>query len=59
MEDKKKMGRPTDSLKDTTIKIRMDKTSLEMLKLCSEKLEISRAEVIRRSIKRTYEEIQN
>jgi len=53
----KKMGRPTDSPKDTTLKIRMDKDSLEKLKVCSEALGISRSEVIRSSIRKTYEEL--
>jgi len=53
----KKMGRPTDSPKDTTLKIRMDKDSLEKLKICSEELGISRSEVIRSSIRKTYGEL--
>lgn len=53
----KKMGRPTDSPKDTTLKIRMDKDSLEKLSVCSEALGISRAEVIRSAIRKTYEEL--
>ena len=55
----KKMGRPTDSPKDKDLKIRMDKDSLEKLQVCSEQLGISRSEVIRKSIRRTYEELPN
>ena len=54
----KKMGRPTDSPKDTTLKIRMDKDSLEKLEFCSTELKISRAEVIRSSIRKTYDDLQ-
>lgn len=54
----KKMGRPTDSPKDTTLKIRMDKDSLEKLEFCSEKLSVSRAEVIRSSIRKTYDDLK-
>ena len=53
----KKMGRPTDSPKDTDLKIRMDKESLEKLQVCSDRLGISRSEVIRKSIRKTYEEL--
>lgn len=54
----KRMGRPTDSPKDTTLKIRMDKDSLEKLEFCSKKLSVSRAEVIRSSIRKTYDDLQ-
>lgn len=55
----KKMGRPTESPKDATLKVRMDKDSLEYLGTCSKKLGITRSEVVRRAIKKTYEDLQD
>ena len=54
----KKLGRPTDSPKDITIKIRFDKDTSEKLEKCSEKLEISRAEVVRRGVHKMYDDIK-
>ena len=51
----KKMGRPTDNPKDFTMKIRFDKGTLEKLRVCSEKMELSRAEIVRRGIQRMYD----
>lgn len=50
----KKLGRPTDNPKDITMKIRFDKDTSEQLHECSEKMEISRAEVVRRGVKKMY-----
>ena len=55
----KKMGRPTDSLKDKEIKIRIDQDSLNKLQYYSEKMNVSRSEAIRRLIRKAYEDIQN
>lgn len=54
----KKMGRPTDSPKDAEIKVRVDKDTLAQLRFCSDKMGITRSEVVRNSIRRTYEELQ-
>ena len=51
----KKMGRPTDSPKDTTIKFRSDQETLQKLKECSEMLEISQSEVLRRGIQKIHD----
>ena len=51
----KKLGRPTDSPKDITMKIRFDKDTSEKLEVCSKKMEISRAEVVRRGVKKMYD----
>ena len=53
----KKMGRPTDSPKDITMKIRFDKATSEKLNVCSEKMEVSRAEVVRRGVKKMYDSL--
>lgn len=54
----KKIGRPTDSPKDITMKIRFDKETAEKLERCSEKMTISRAEVVRRGVKKMYDDLE-
>lgn len=56
--DAKKRGRPTDNPKDITIRIRFDKDTSEKLTKCSEKLEVSKAEVVRRSVQKMYDDLQ-
>lgn len=53
----KKLGRPTDSPKDITMKIRFDKDTSQKLEECSEKMEISRAEVVRRGVKKMHDDL--
>ena len=53
----KKMGRPTDSPKDITMKIRFDKDTSEKLEECSEEMEISKAEVVRRGVKKMHDDL--
>ena len=53
----KKLGRPTDSPKDITMKIRFDKQTSEKLEECSEKLEVSRAEVVRRGVNKIHDDL--
>lgn len=54
----KKMGRPTDSPKDIDIKIRFDKDTADKLEKCSEKMEITRAEVVRRGVRKMYDDLE-
>ena len=54
----KKLGRPTDSPKNIIIKLRFDKETSEMLEKCSEKMGISRAEVVRRGVKKMYGDLE-
>lgn len=51
----KKMGRPTDNPKDYTMKIRFDKDTLSQLEECSDKLGISRAEVVRQGVHKMHD----
>ncbi|MGI6004795.1 MAG: CopG family transcriptional regulator [Christensenellales bacterium] len=51
----KKLGRPTDNPKDITMKIRFDKDTFEKLAQCSEKMQVSRAEVVRRGVCRMHD----
>ncbi len=53
----KKMGRPTDNPKDITMKIRFDKDTSAKLEKCSEAMEISRAEVVRRGVAKMYDDL--
>ncbi len=54
----KKMGRPTDSPKNIDIKIRFDQDTVSKLEKCSEKMQISRAEVVRRGVKKMYDDLE-
>ena len=49
------MGRPTDNPKNNSVKFLADDETFEKLKECSEKLDVSRAEVIRRGIHKVYD----
>lgn len=53
----KKLGRPTDNPKITTIKIRFDKDSAQMLEECSQILGVSRAEIVRQGVRRMHESL--
>lgn len=50
MNEEKKLGRPTDALKDTTIRLRIDKATLKRLDLYAEAQGVNRSEAIRRLI---------
>jgi len=54
----KKMGRPTDNPKNTSVKFLADDDTFAKLKECSEKLEISRAEVIRKGIHKVHDDLK-
>lgn len=53
------IGRPkSENPKDTMIRVRMDKETVEQLDRCAEALESTRSEVIRMGIKRIEAEIK-
>ena len=54
----KKIGRPTDSPKVIDIKIRFDKDTVDKLEECSEKMRITRAEVVRRGVRKMYDDLK-
>ncbi|MCI8843388.1 MAG: CopG family transcriptional regulator [Oscillospiraceae bacterium] len=54
----KKIGRPTDCPKTIDIKIRCDKPTVDKLETCSKKMQITRAEVIRRGIRKMYDDLE-
>jgi len=54
----KKIGRPTDNPKDTNLKIRIDRGTVEKLEECAKILEISKSEAVRQSIHQLHERLQ-
>ena len=54
----KKMGRPTDSPKDISLRIRIDAQTDKKLKECSESHKITKSEVIRQGIDRIYDDLK-
>lgn len=52
------MGRPTDNPKNTSVKFRADDETFEKLVACSEKMQVSRAEVIRQGIHKMYDGLE-
>ena len=53
----KKMGRPTDNPKTISIKFKADKDTAAKLRKCSEEMNVSRAEILRRGVHRMYEDL--
>lgn len=53
----KKMGRPTDSVKDTTIRARMNEETVKKLDKCCEELKATRSEVLRKGIDKIYADL--
>lgn len=53
-----KMGRPTDSLKDYMLRVRMDRETLEKLDFCCEAENLSRSEVVRKGIQEQYDRLK-
>ena len=51
-------GRPTDDPKTHETRIRMSDEDIRMLTFCSEKLQKSKAEIIRQGIRAVYESLQ-
>lgn len=59
MPEKKKMGRPTDNPKGTSIHIRLDAECVNILALYCEQENINKTEAIRHGIKRLKDELKN
>lgn len=47
-------GRPTDAIKDTTVKVRLDDHTRKMLAYCVEAMNLSKSELIRLCIAKEY-----
>lgn len=54
MDQNKKSGRPTDKPKNVVIKARIDTSLQHKLDYCAKKLCLSKSDVIRDSIQKTY-----
>lgn len=55
----KKMGRPpSDNPKAETIRIRVDQATLSKLDACTEKLNMTRSDVVRRGIEKMHDDLQ-
>lgn len=54
----KKMGRPTDNPKNTSIKFKADDDTVAKLKECSKALDVSQAEVLRRGVHRIHGDLK-
>ena len=50
-------GRPTDAIKDTTVKVRLDDHTRKMLVYCVEAMNLSKSELIRLCIAKEYKEL--
>lgn len=59
LPEKKKMGRPTDNPKGTSIHIRLDAECVNILALYCEQENINKTEAIRHGIKRLKDELKN
>ena len=51
------MGRPTDNPKDISLKVLLDKDTSKKLDECSQKLEVSKAEVMRRGVNEIHRKL--
>lgn len=55
---KAKTGRPTASIKDYTLRVRLDKEYLKKLKKIEEKNKITKSEIVRKGIDEQYERLE-
>lgn len=54
----KKVGRPTDSVKDFMLRTRIDKETFDKLDYLSKELNLTKSEVVRRGIDKQYKEFK-
>lgn len=54
----RKVGRPTESLKDYMLRTRLDKETLEKLDFLTKELKLSRSEVVRKGIDEQFEQLK-
>ncbi|MPN13944.1 hypothetical protein SDC9_161270 [bioreactor metagenome] len=54
----KKMGRPTNDPKELSVRIRLSNDDERMLRYCSEKTNLTKAEIIRRGIREVFQQLQ-
>ena len=56
--EKKKMGRPTNDLKNHELKIRMSDSYMEKLSFCQQETGMTRVDVIRKGIDEVYQKLK-
>ena len=54
----KKMGRPTDAVKDSVVKVRIDDQTRRMLEYCVAISKTSKSEVVRHGIEEIYNQLK-
>ena len=54
----KKIGRPTESLKDYMLRTRLDNETVKKLDCVAEQSHLTRSEVVRRGIEMQYDQLQ-
>ena len=57
MAKEKKMGRPTDNPKTSTIKVRLSESDLYRLDYAADKIQVSKSDIIRQGIEKVYNEL--
>lgn len=58
MEEKKKMGRPTEAPKTIVKRARMSEEDVQKLKACCETLKLSESDVLRMGIHEIYQRLE-
>lgn len=58
MPEKKKMGRPTDNPKDTSVHVRLDHECVSILDEYCEVKQVPRTEAIRRGVKKLRDDLK-
>ena len=54
----KKLGRPTDSRKDTEIRVRANPETMRKLNECSAWLNTTRSDIVRKGIDKMYDDLK-
>lgn len=58
MEEKKKMGRPTEAPKTIVKRARMSEDDVRKLKACCEALDLSESDILRMGIHEIYQRLE-
>ena len=54
----KKLGRPTDSRKDSEIRVRANPETMRKLTVCSERMKTNKSDIVRRGIDKIYDGLE-
>ena len=58
VKDEQKMECPTDAIKDSVIKVRIDEQTKRMIECCAEISSMSKSNVVRQGIENIYDELK-